>query len=109
MGIHALARWRRTIAGAMMVAAAVIPLFADAAGQVRPVANRVVGDGVMVLKAGPDRHVYAGVAGADTHTVTLTFDAGAVDDFVADAQVLVARGTRPLAAHAADRPEIQES
>jgi hypothetical protein len=62
----------------------------------------------MVLKAGPDRHVYAGVAGADTHTVTLTFDAGAVDDFVADAQVLIARGTRPLAAHASDRPELQE-
>jgi hypothetical protein len=107
--IHTLAGWRRTIAGAVMVAAAVIPPLATAAAQVHPVANLVVGDGVMVLKAGPDKHVYAGVAGADTRTVTLTFDAGAVDDFVADAQVLVARGTRPLAAHASDRPEIQES
>jgi len=107
--IHTLAGWRKTIAGAVMVAAAVIPPLATAAAQVRPVANLVVGDGVMVLKAGPDKHVYAGVAGADTRTVTLTFDAGAVDDFVADAQVLVARGTRPLAAHASDRPEIQES
>lgn len=107
--IHTLAGWRRTIAGAVMVAAAITPPLANAAAQVRPVANLVVGDGVMVLKAGPDKHVYAGVAGADTRTVTLTFDAGAVDDFVADAQVLVARGIRPLAAHASDRPEIQES
>jgi hypothetical protein len=107
--IHTLAGWRKTIAGAAIVAAAVTVPLATAAAQVRPVANLVVGDGVMVLKAGPDKHVYAGVAGADTRTVTLTFDAGAVDDFVADAQVLVARGIRPLAAHASDRPEIQES
>jgi hypothetical protein len=107
--IHTLAGWRKTIAGAVIAAAAVVPPHATAAAQVHPIANLVVGDGVMVLKAGPDKHVYAGVAGADTRTVTLTFDAGAVDDFVADAQVLVARGTRPLAAHASDRPEVQES
>ncbi len=99
----------RTLAGAAIVAGAVTPPLANAAAQVRPVANLVVGDGVMVLKAGPDKHVYAGVSGPDTRTATLMFDAGAVDDFVADAQVLVARGTRPLAAHASDRPEIQES
>jgi hypothetical protein len=107
MGIH-VTGWRR-VAGAAIVAGAVVAPFDKAAAQVRPVANLVVGDGVMVLKAGPDRRVYAGVAGADTRTVTLTFDAGAVDDFVADVHALVARGTRPLAAHASDRPEIQES
>jgi hypothetical protein len=107
MGIH-VAGWR-SVARAAIVAGAVVAPLAPAAAQVRPIANLVVGDGVLVLKAGPDKHVYAGVAGADTRTVTLTLDAGAVDDFVADAQVLVARGTRPLAAHASDRPEIQES
>jgi hypothetical protein len=36
-------------------------------------------------------------------------DAAAVDDFVADAQALVARGTRPLPSHGSERPEIQET
>jgi hypothetical protein len=76
---------------------------------VQPIANLIVGDGVMVIKAGPEKHVYVGAAGADTHTVTLTFDAGSVDDFVGDAQALVARGSRPLPAHTADRPMIEES
>jgi hypothetical protein len=82
---------------------------ARAEAQVQPIANLIVGDGVMVVKAGPEKHVYVGAAGADTHTVTLTFDAGSVDDFVGDAQALVARGTRPLPTHASDRPELEES
>jgi hypothetical protein len=92
---------------ALVTALAAAP--ARAAAQVQPIANLVVGDGVMVVKAGPEKHVYVGAAGADTRTVTLTFDAGSVDDFVGDAQALVARGTRPLPAHVSDRPEIQES
>jgi hypothetical protein len=100
--------WRRCSAWAILAAATFAP-GARTAAQVLPVANLIVGDGVMVIKAGPEKHVYAGVAGADTRTVTLTFDAGAVDDFVADAEALVARGTRPLAAHTSDRPEIQET
>jgi hypothetical protein len=82
---------------------------AQVAAQVRTVANLVVGDGVMVIKAGPGKHVYVGAAGAATRTVTLTLDAAAVDDFVVDARALVARGTRPLPPHASDRPEIQET
>jgi hypothetical protein len=97
--------WRWVLGTAGVLAAATGP----AAAQVQPIANLVVGDGVMVVKAGPEKHVYVGAAGGYTHTVTLTFDAGAVDDFVGDAQALVARGTRPLAAHASDRPEIEES
>jgi hypothetical protein len=109
MGIHGRhSRWRM-LAGASALAAALSAPLLRAAAQVQPVANLIVGDGVMVVKAGPGKLVYVGVAGADTRTVTLTFDAGAVDDFVADAQTLIARGTRPLAPHAADRPEIQES
>ncbi len=102
---HRLAGWCRLLGTAGALAA--VP--ARAAAQVQPIANLVVGDGVMVVKAGPEKHVYVGAAGADTRTVTLTFDAGSVDDFVGDAQVLVARGTRPLPAHASDRPELEES
>ncbi len=64
---------------------------APATAQVRAVANLVIGDGVMVIKAGTGKHVYIGAAGSTTRTVTLTFDAAAVDEFVADAQALVAR------------------
>jgi hypothetical protein len=81
---------------------------AAAAAQVRPVANLIIGDGVMVIKAGTGKHVYIGAAGSATRTVTLTLDAGSVDAFVADAQALVARGTRPVPAHTSDRPEIEE-
>jgi hypothetical protein len=109
MGIHEPhGRWR-TLAGATALAAALSAPLPRATAQVQPVANLIVGDGVMVVKAGPGKLVYVGVAGADTRTVTLTFGAGAVDDFVADAQTLIARGTRPLAPHASDRPEIEES
>ena len=97
------------LAGATALAAALSAPLPRAAAQAQPVANLIVGDGAMVIKAGPDKHVYVGVAGADTRTVTLAFDAGAVDDFVGDAQTLIARGTRPLAPHASDRPEIEES
>ena len=100
-----LANWCWLLGAAGALAAAT----ARAAAQVQPIANLVVGDGVMVVKAGPEKHVYVGAAGADTHTVTLTFDAGAVDDFVGDAQALVARGARPLSAHTSDRPEIEEA
>jgi hypothetical protein len=100
-----LAGWCWLLGAAGLLAGAT----ARAAAQVQPIANLVVGDGVMVVKAGPEKHVYVGAAGADTHTVTLTFDAGAVDDFVGDAQALVARGARALNAHASDRPEIEEA
>ncbi len=82
---------------------------APATAQVRAVANLVIGDGVMVIKAGTGKHVYIGAAGSTTRTVTLTFDAAAVDEFVADAQALVARGTRALPPHTPDRPEIEEA
>jgi hypothetical protein len=109
MGIHGpYARWR-TLARATALAAALSVPLPRAVAQVQPIANLIVGDGVMVVRAGPGKLVYVGVAGADTRTVTLTFDAGALDDFVADAQTLIARGTRPLAPHASDRPEIEES
>jgi hypothetical protein len=100
-----LAGWCWVLGAAGMLSATVSP----APAQVQPIANLIVGDGVMVVKAGPQKQVYVGAAGADTHTVTLTLDAGAVDDFVGDAQALVARGTRPLPLHASERPEIEES
>gem|GEM_PF-6411999 len=106
---HRLAGWCWLLGTGAAIGSALAVAPARAAAQVQPIANLVVGDGVMVVKAGPEKHVYVGAAGADTHTVTLTFDAGAVDDFVGDAQALVARGTRPLPTHASDRPEIEES
>ena len=102
---HKLSGWCWSLATAAVLAGAT----ARATAQVQPIANLVVGDGVMVVKAGPEKHVYVGAAGADTRTVTLTFDAGSVDDFVGDAQTLVARGARPLPVHASDRPELEES
>jgi hypothetical protein len=105
MARYTLAGWRWILVAAGMLSAAVSP----AAAQVQPIANLIVGDGVMVVKAGPQKQVYVGAAGADTHTVTLTLDAGAVDDFVGDAQALVARGTRRLPLHTSERPEIEES
>lgn len=104
-----MAGWCWLLGTAGVLAGGLAGAAARAAAQVQPIANLVVGDGVMVIKAGPEKHVYVGAAGADTHTVTLAFDAGAVDDFVGDAQALVARGTRPLSAHVSDRPEIEEA
>jgi hypothetical protein len=104
-----LAGWCSLLGAVAALGTASAAASSRAAAQVQPIANLVVGDGVMVVKAGPEKHVYVGAAGADTRTVTLTFDAGAVDDFVGDAQSLVSRGTRPLPAHASDRPEIEES
>lgn len=103
---------RRTAVAWWWAAGAATALMAPltpAVAQVRAIANLVIGDGVMVIKAGTEKHVYIGAAGSTTRTVTLTLGAAAVDDFVADAQALVARGTRPFPAHASDRPEIEEA
>lgn len=77
------------------------------AEQVRPVANLVIGDGVMVVKAAPAKVVYVG-AGSANRTVAFTFDAAAVDEFVAAAQAVVRRGSGALPPHTPDRPVLQE-
>ena len=90
-------------------AVALVAPAARASAQIHSYANLVVGDGVVAVKAGPGKRVYIGAAGPTSGTVTLNLDALAVDAFVTDAQALIARGTRPIPAHASDRPEIQEA
>lgn len=75
--------------------------------QIQTVANLVIGDGVMVVKAAAGKRVYVGAA-SSTRTVTLTFDAAAVDEFVAESQALVSLGTQPLSSHRIDRPVLEE-
>jgi len=75
--------------------------------QVRTVANLVIGDAVVVVKAGAQKHVYIGV-GTDTHTSTVTVTAPAVDEFVAEAQAIVRLGARRIPTHTPDRPVLQE-
>lgn len=78
-----------------------------AAGQAQTVANLVVGEGVMVVKAAPGRHVYVG-AGSPTRAMTLTFESNAVDEFVAETQALVLTGTGTIPAHTINRPVLEE-
>jgi hypothetical protein len=76
--------------------------------QARTIANLVVGDAVMVVKAGAERRVYVGV-GEGNHTSMLTAAAPAVDEFVAETQAVVVRGTRSLPPHVLERPELQDA
>jgi hypothetical protein len=99
-------RARRWLVG--LVVAALGLARADASAQVQTVANLIVGDGVMVVKAGAGRRVLVGV-GSSTRTATLTFAAPAVDQFVSEAQQLVRRGTQPLPPHAPDHAVLEES
>jgi hypothetical protein len=78
-----------------------------AAAQIQTVANLIIDDGAMVVKAAPGKRVYVGAA-SSTRTVTLAFDAGAVDEFVAEAQALAARGAQRLAPRTIDRPVLEE-
>jgi hypothetical protein len=80
---------------------------ADASAQVQTVANLIVGDGVMVVKAGAGRRVLVGV-GSSTRTATLTFAAPAVDQFVSEAHELLRLGARPLPPHAPDHAVLEE-
>jgi len=78
-----------------------------AGAQLRPVANLVVGDAVVVLKVGADKQVYVGI-GTDTHTSTVTATAGAVDEFVAEAEAIVRLGANRIPSTTPDRPVLQE-
>ncbi len=99
-------RWLAPAVRLAIAAAAVGP--APAGAQVQTIANLVVGDGVMVIKAAAGKRVLVGV-GSATRTSTLTFAAPAVDQFVAEAQQLVRRGTRPLPASVPDHPILEET
>jgi hypothetical protein len=91
-----------------LVAVVFVTGHAERAGaQIQTIANLVIGDGVMVVKAAPGKRVYVGAA-SSTRTVTLTFDAGAVDEFVAEAQALVTLGAHRLPPRTIDRPMLEE-
>jgi hypothetical protein len=75
--------------------------------QARTIANLVVGDAVMAVKAGADKHVYVGVS-SGTHTSLLTASAAAVDEFVAETEAIVRLGSRPLPTNTIERPELQD-
>jgi hypothetical protein len=94
-------RWLLAAAWAMTVAART-----DA--QARTVANLVVGDAAVVVKASSDKQVYIGVA-TDAHTSTVTVAAPAVDEFVAEAEAIVRLGARRLPAQMPDRPVLEET
>lgn len=79
----------------------------SAAAQIQTVANLIIGDGAMVVKAAPGKRVYVGAA-SSTRTVTLTFGASAVDEFVAEAQALAALGAQRLPPRTIDRPVLEE-
>jgi hypothetical protein len=88
-----------------LVLALALPSFVRA--QARPVANLVVGDGVVVVKTSLDGHVIIGL-GSASHTAALSVRKAAVQQFVADAQALVHLGARPTPKHVLDQPVLQE-
>lgn len=98
---------RRVVAWSWVVVVAGASLPGRAAAQAQPVANLVVGDGVMVIKAATGRHVYVG-AGSPTRAMTLTFESAAVDEFVAETQALVLVGAGTIPAHTINRPVLEE-
>jgi hypothetical protein len=98
---------RRVIAWSWAVVIAVAALPGRTAGQAQTVANLVVGDGVMVVKAAAGRHVYVG-AGSPTRAMTLTFESAAVDEFVAETQALVLVGAGSIPSHTINRPVLEE-
>ena len=83
------------------------PATAPARPIIEPVADLVVGDGVMVIKAGTGKLVYIGIGSATT-TSTVTVPASAVDEFVAETQTIVRLGTRRLPTQVLDRPVLEE-
>lgn len=98
---------RRVVVWSWVVVIAVAALPGRAAPQAQPVANLVVGDGVMVIKASTGRHVYVG-AGSPTRAMTLTFESAPVDEFVAETQALVLVGAGTIPAHTINRPVLEE-
>jgi hypothetical protein len=98
-----LGRWRGLVLFLLCFAGA--PCRADA--QLRTVANLVVGDAVVVLKVGTDKQVYIGI-GTDAHTSTVTVSATAVDEFVAESEVIVRLAGRRIPTTTPDRPVLQE-
>ena len=89
----------------LVVLALALPSLARA--QTRPVANLVVGDGVVGIKRASDGRVYIG-ASSGSHTTALTVSAAAAGQFVSDAQALVRLGTRPTPKHVLDQPVLEE-
>jgi hypothetical protein len=70
-------------------------------------ANLNVGDGVFVIKTGPEKQIYIG-AGLSDRSVTITVDPPAAQEFVAEATELVSRGTRRIPSDVSDHPVLEE-
>jgi hypothetical protein len=81
------------------------PLCAGA--QTNVPANVVVGDGEMVIKTGQDKQIYL-AASSGGSVVTITVDPAAVDQFVAEATLLVRLGTRRIPSDVSDHPVLEE-
>jgi hypothetical protein len=84
-------------------------LAADSAPNVPPrtVANLVIGDAAVIIRAATQQHVYVGVATA-ARTSTVMATAPAVDEFVGETQAIVRLGTRKVPPQVVDRPVLQE-
>jgi hypothetical protein len=100
--------WPSSAGRWLLAAACALTAEARADAQPRTVANLVVGDAAIVVKASSDKHVYIGVA-TDAHTSTVMVAAPAVDEFVAEAEAIVRLGARRLPAQTLDRPVLEET
>lgn len=86
------------------VLACAIP--AGSPAQARPVANLIVGDGVVVVKSARDGRVYIG-AGTAAHTTALVVRGTAAREFASEVQAIVRLGTRRFPPHLMDQPVLQ--
>jgi len=93
--------------GAQSGSPAVAPADSQPAAPPRTVANLVIGDAAVIIRAGSEKHVYIGVATA-AHASTVVAVAPAVDEFVGETQAIVRLGTRKIPAQTLDRPVLQE-